>query len=177
MRPVSFVVLTLLITCGVMKNARADPASPPPRSRWLMYSGVGTPVWRYVAGHHFGPWQQPTLLELIGVGYTLHRPWLEVRAAALFGQRLDLQSGNSAGVLASINLSVPPGNIGVAAVVLNTPVNGTNVGVGVTFAVGTRVGTSGLIVGLGGQIVTYPGLNWPITLVIAPSLVYRFPGS
>ena len=39
----------------------------------------------------------------------------------------------------------------------------------------TPVGQSGVILGFGGQVVTYPGLNWPVTLVLAPSVSYRFP--
>jgi hypothetical protein len=168
------VLLALGIIMGSTQTAGADPVTPPPRSRWLVYGGVGTPVWRFVGGNHLGPWQQPTLLEIVGLAYTLYHPWFEIRVAGLFGQRLD-QSGNSAGILTSLNLSVRPFNVGLAAVALNTPANGTNVGMAMTFGVGTAIGQSGVIFGFGGQIVTYPGLNWPVTLVLAPSVSFRSP--
>ena len=162
----------LLCSLGLITSTvQADPL---PRSRWFTYAGMGTPLWRHVGGQSLAPWQQPTLVQIVGVGYTIHPPWLEVRMAGLFGQRLD-QSGNSAGFLASINLSIRPANVGVAAIVLNTAATGTNIGMAVTFGVGIPITKNGLTLGLGSQIATYPGLGWPITLVLAPSLSYRFP--
>ncbi|MBP9762314.1 hypothetical protein KBD34_01720 [Patescibacteria group bacterium] len=158
----------------VTPSAKSDPIPAPPlRSRWTIYSGIGTPVYRYANGTRLGPWEQPTLLELTGVSYTLIRPWLEVRAAALFGQRLD-RPGNSAGALLSISLAVAPLNLGLAAIVLNTPTAGTNPGIALTFGLGQRV-RNGWSISLGGQIATYPGLGWPVTIVFAPSVAYRFP--
>lgn len=168
------IVATLSLIGSVPKATFADPLPAAPRSRWLVYTGIGTPVWRQVGGQNLVPWEQPALLELVGLGYTLHRPWLEMRIAGLFGQRLD-QHGNSAGFLASINLSLAPLNLGLAVLVQNTRANGTNAGLALTFGLGLPLGRNGLAIGLGGQVSTYPGLDWPVTLVLAPGVSYRFP--
>ena len=170
-----FLSLFFLCFCR-SPSAYADPvpSSRSLRSRWGVFWGIATPVWRYTNGAHLPPWQQPSVLEITGIGYTLHPPWLEVRVAALFGQRLD-RPGNMAGALASLNLLLPPMTIGVATVIMNTPVTGTNVGLALTFGAGVGIGRSGFIVALGGQTVTYPALGWSTSLVLGPSVSYRLP--
>ncbi len=179
-RPLQVCLAVLvLVSLWEPMTAAADPLpSPTPqsqaRSRWVVFWGVATPLWRFTNGTHLGPWEQPSLLEIVGAAYTLHRPWLELRVAGLFGQRLD-RPANSAGALASLNVSLPPVNVGLATIVMNTPATGTNLGFALTFGLGTRLGNSGFAFAIGGQAATYPALGWPITLVLGPSLSYRLP--
>lgn len=170
MRPLSLFLMLVSLLVLAPHPTFADPL---PRSRVLVYWSVGTPILRHAGGQNLSPWEQPTLLEAIGVAYTISRPF-EVRAGMLFGQRLD-RGGSSAGILASVNLSLPPMNVGIATVVMNAPSNGTNVALALTFGAGIPVGHDGVFLGIGGQIMTYPGLDWPVTITLGPGISYRFP--
>ena len=177
MRRPPFPLLTLLIVLShPLIGLGQTHGTIQARSRWSLSLPIGMTIWKFVGGNSIWLWQQPVVNEQLAVNYRLSENGrYELRASLLAGQRLD-QSGNSLGGMLAFTFLPRPFLLGVGAIFLHKFGGTTDIGIAGMFGIGMPLGRSGFGVGFGGQLAFYPfATGQPLSLVLGPSLSYRFP--